>query len=160
MDATTMPSIRSLLAKLQTDYPSISFREDTLFEWSPSTKTLSYDPSDPFAIARLLHEAGHIELAHTSYERDIELIAHERDAWHQAKTIIAPRYGITIDTEVIEGDMDTYRDWLHARSTCPDCEANGLQTDKQQYTCVVCRKVWQVNEARQNRLYRRLVSTK
>ncbi|MGK2896307.1 MAG: hypothetical protein ACSLEY_01770 [Candidatus Saccharimonadales bacterium] len=158
MDVTTMPSIPSLIAKLQADYPNISFQDGQLFEWSPSASTITYDPLDPLAISRLLHEVGHAELAHSSYERDIELIAHERDAWHQAKTVLAPRYGLAIDIDIVEDDMDSYRDWMHARSTCPHCEANGIQTDGQLYACVVCRNTWHVNEARQSRLYRRLAS--
>lgn len=155
-----MPSIRSLAAKLRTDYPALVFQESDIFEWSPPTKTISYDPHDSLATSRLLHELGHAKLQHTAYNRDIELIAHERDAWRHAKTILAPTYNVVIKDETIEDDMDTYRDWMHARSTCPHCGANGIQTDTRTYRCAVCRRTWQVNDARQNRLYRRLLPTR
>lgn len=154
MDATTMPSTPSLLEQILRDHPQITFTVHDDFEWSPSSRTIFYDPNDSLWEARLLHELGHAELSHTSYNRDIELIAHERDAWQQAKTILAPHYNITIDADTIEHDMDTYRDWMHARSTCPKCSATGLQTKDQEYTCVVCRNTWRVNEARTCQLRR------
>jgi DnaJ-class molecular chaperone len=44
--------------------------------------------------------------------------------------------------------MNSYRDWLHARSTCPVCQATGMETKKSIYTCPACRHQWRVNEAR------------
>ena len=50
--------------------------------------------------------------------------------------------------DFIEEHLDTYRDWLHARSSCPDCTATGYQTDASTYACPACSHTWRVNEAR------------
>ena len=71
----------------------------------------------------------------------------ERAAWDKA-VLIALDFGQTIDTNTVESTLDSYRDWLHARSTCPNCQATGLQIKKQTYSCPACRHTWRVNEAR------------
>jgi len=148
MDATTMPSTSPLLNDLMRDYPGITFHAGEQFEWQPNAETVVYDHTDPSFDARLLHEVGHSRLKHSTYDRDIDLIAMERDAWQEARRQLGPTYGVEISADDIDGDMDTYRDWLHERSTCPYCESNGIQTKKKEYTCVTCRKTWRVNEAR------------
>ncbi len=153
-----MPSITSLLEALRHDYPDITLEEGVAFEWSPRDRIITYDTGSSTAVEQLLHELAHAELGHMSYERDIELIAHERDAWHRAKTTLASRYNVVIADDIIDDNMDTYRDWMHSRSVCPRCEANGLQTGAHTYTCVMCRSTWEVNDARQSRLYRRIHS--
>ena len=147
MDVTTMPTTDSLLSKLIRRYPHLSFREGEDFFWSPGENTVYYTTNNSLFNARLLHEVSHAELGHTSYTRDIELIAIEREAWKYAKTTLAPLFDLTIESSIIEDDLDTYRDWLHARSTCPNCQHSGVQTDNKQYTCVVCRNSWSVNTA-------------
>jgi len=144
----------SLLRSLRHDLPKVRFIKGEAFKWSPETATISYYPDDPHGAERLLHEVAHAQLGHSSYGRDIELIGIERDAWQHARTQLAEHYGVTIATDTIEDDLDTYRDWLHARSTCPQCSANGLQTAKQEYTCIACRHIWRVNQAISCRLRR------
>lgn len=98
--------------------------------------------------ALLLHELAHAVLKHADYTRDIELIEMERDAWDHARTVLAPRYSVPIDDAIIEDSLDTYRDWLHARSTCPDCQAIGIQIKLHHYRCLACGAQWKVNDAR------------
>ncbi len=148
MDVITMPSTPPLLNELISDYPNITFHAGEQFEWQPIKATVMYDHSDPLFNARILHEVGHSLLFHSTYDRDIDLIAMERDAWQEARVNLAPKYNIEITSSEIDGDMDTYRDWLHERSTCPHCQSSGIQTGKKEYTCVTCRKLWKVNEAR------------
>ena len=143
-----MPSTSPLLDQLTRDFPDITFHPGEQFEWKPEAQSVTYNLTDPSFNARLLHEVGHSQLKHSSYSRDIDLVAMERDAWQEARVTLAPRYDIAISSEEIDIDMDTYRDWLHERSTCPYCESNGIQTGSKEYTCVTCRKKWQVNEAR------------
>jgi len=50
----------------------------------------------------------------------------EAAAWEKALEL-AKTYGITLDQEVSEKHLNTYRDWMHARSTCPKCEATGIR---------------------------------
>ena len=132
-----MPSILSQLSK---DYPLIHFVKGDDFRWSPEEATVYYiDESSPL----LLHEVGHALLNHTDYDRDVSLLAMERDAWDTAQSL-----GYLIGDDTIQDHLDTYREWLHARSSCPVCDANGHQVKKFTYHCVACGTDWRVNEAR------------
>lgn len=147
MVATTMLSITSLVNKLQEDYPNITFSEGADFYWSPSDNTVYYDAGSD-SLESLLHELAHGLLGHVSYTRDVQLLEMERDAWNHARTILASRYGVVISKEMMEYALDSYRDWLHARSICPSCQATGVQMQKDTYKCLACRSKWRVNEAR------------
>ena len=143
-----MPSIASLLPKLVADFPGIHFQLDEDFRWSPETQTVYYSGSRDIAgTARLLHELSHGLLGHTDYSHDINLLKMERDAWVKAQQL-ARQYDIEISDDLIQDHLDTYRDWLHARSTCPLCTATGMQIDAETYHCVACGTDWRVNEAR------------
>ena len=72
----------------------------------------------------------------------------KRDAWNFANTNLALKYGIQIDKDFIEDHIDTYRDWLHYKSSCPNCGLNGFEKNKGQYICPACGREWKVNEAR------------
>lgn len=154
-----MDASSSLLERIEADFPSLHFKAGDDFEWSPSTSTIMFIPDNEHLSERLLHELAHAELSHANYHRDVELIAMERDAWEFAKTSLAPRYETTIPVEIIDKDMDTYRDWLHARSTCPACSATGIQTADSTYTCVACRTSWHVNQAKGCALRRTITKT-
>ena len=147
MGATTMRSISSLIHKLKTDYPEVSFVKGDVFAWSPETQTVFYNNDVPHASALLLHEVSHSILEHSQYRRDVELLALETAAWDKAYEL-AREYHIALNTDTAEDNLDTYRDWLHARSTCPECTANGYQIDQHHYQCPACTTVWKVNEAR------------
>jgi hypothetical protein len=142
-----MPSTTSLVTKLTQDHPEITFTAGDEFRWSPSDATILYDIHNRDD-ASLLHELAHALLHHATYTKDIELIEMERDAWNYALTQLASRYTVTISDEQIQGSLDTYRDWLHARSTCPHCKATGVQVKQHQYKCLACHTNWRVNEAR------------
>jgi hypothetical protein len=144
-----MPSTNQpLLEKVEQDNPGLVFESGNGFEWNPSTKTIIYDLSDPHFDARLLHELSHALLDHHRYTRDIDLIAMERDAWRHARMELGPQFEVRVDGDIIHHDMDTYRDWLHERSTCPKCTSTGLETKKHLYRCLTCSHTWRVNEAR------------
>jgi hypothetical protein len=142
-----MPSIHSLLPKLTTDFSHLTFTAGDLFSWSPSKQTVFYSESDPENVTLLLHELSHGLLEHRRYSKDIELLAMEAAAWD--KTLqLAKAYEIELTPDLAEQNLDTYREWMHARSTCPTCEATGYQTKKDTYSCVACGGTWRVNEAR------------
>ena len=147
MDATTTPSITSLAAKLRIDYPGYTFKEGGDFRWSPQKKAIFYDARSNDSVT-LLHELAHALLKHTDYRRDVELIAMERAAWEYAAQSLAPLYAVSVTVDQIEDALDTYRDWLHARSTCPSCGATGVQIKDHSYQCVACFTQWRVNDAR------------
>jgi hypothetical protein len=142
-----MLSTHSLLPKLQLDYPQLLFAPGERFAWSPDAQTVFYDESDPGNTSLLLHELAHGLLEHHDYSKDVELVAMEAEAWDKA-IIIGAAYKIPIADDAIQDTLDTYREWLHARSTCPECEATGYQSGKAEYTCVACAHTWRVNEAR------------
>jgi len=141
-----MPPINSLVNKLEQDYPDLHFETELEFRWSPEKQTIFYDPSTSDTAA-LLHEVAHALLNHTGYTKDIHLIELERDAWEYAQNHLAPTYGISIDDPIIQNHLDTYRNWLHSRSTCPNCGSTGVQS-KQGYKCLACETLWKVNDAR------------
>lgn len=147
MDATTMPSMNLLLDKLRHDFPSFHFTEDTYFAWSPENSTVHFHPTEENADSLLLHELSHGILEHQAYREDVTLLAMEAAAWNKAQEL-AVEYETHISDDLIEDNLDTYRDWLHARSTCPSCQATGYQTGKKQYACPACNGQWRVNEAR------------
>ena len=150
MDATTTPLTPSLIQTLKSAHPSLTFTTGDGFLWSPSKQTVFYNPSDPHAAALLLHELAHALLDHRSYQRDVELLAMETAAWETAQAYTAehPELHIAINETVVQDHLDTYRDWLHARSTCPQCTATGYQTAQKNYACPACTHTWRVNEAR------------
>ena len=153
MVATIMEKITSLVKKLQrkaTEYPHLqhlTLQQGEMFGWNHTACVITYDMHTPNAAAYLLHEFGHATLSHTNYQHDIELLKMERAAWDQA-AIIAAEYDIGIEEARIEEALDSYRDWLHSRSLCPECSATGVQTGHNNYACISCGGCWRVNDAR------------
>lgn len=144
-----MQSTTSLVRKLQTDFKQFHFTPSDISRWSHREKTVFYNADDPHYEWIILHELAHACLNHTDYRRDIELLAMERDAWHHAATVLAPRYANAIDQDFIEDHLDTYRDWLHVKSTCPYCTLTGIETSKHHYQCLGCRSTWHTNDGTQ-----------
>ncbi len=143
--AATTTAFNSLLQKLKSEYSDVTFESSDDFRWSSSLSTVYYKPGKD--VITLLHETAHALLNHTGYEHDIDLIHLEREAWN--KTLeLGKQYGVAVDPEIVENALDTYRDWLHARSLCPLCKQNGVQTAENTYTCVICGQKWTVNDAR------------
>lgn len=152
-----MLPITSLANKLQQDFPSFHFEPGETFAWQPAKTTVYFIANSDDSPA-LLHETAHALLGHQEYSRDITLLAMERDAWQYARGKLAKRYGTKITEEAIDEALDSYRDWLHARSTCPQCGATGLQTKKHEYKCLTCPTKWRANEARMCALRRYTVA--
>lgn len=154
-----MHSTSSLIHKLTRDFPAVHFDAADTFFWSPQEQTVSYDPSHQDAAALMLHELSHGLLKHSEYDRDVQLLAIEAAAWDQAKEL-AKRYNELLSEDVIQDHLDTYRDWMHARSTCPNCTAVGYQVTSHTYTCPACTHSWKVNEAKLCGLRRTATTTK
>jgi hypothetical protein len=144
-----MQKITSLLKNLENSaqFAGISFSKGDDFKWDYPSKTVFYTVADSDASSYLLHEAGHAILGHQIYHDDIALIAMERAAWDEAVTL-GEQYDTIISEDVVEDALNSYRDWLHARSTCPNCGSIGIQTSEGTYSCLACRTKWTVNEAR------------
>lgn len=143
-----MPSTSLLIKRLRNDFPQFQFQPAKEFLWSAQKQTIFFNLSDRYAVEFSLHELSHALLNHRGYELDIDLIKLERDAWEYACKELAHRYNVTIVESTVQNNLETYREWLHARSKCPDCDATGLQTKTQYYRCLACNHTWHVNEAR------------
>lgn len=133
----------------------------------------------------LLHETGHALLHHTNYYSDFELVKMEVAAWEKAKELSEiisrntenekrktgvlqkdnaaspvpiPYSLFTIpppSEDHIQDCLDSYRDWLHKRSLCPDCRLSSIQINERTYACIFCHKQWHVTAERFCRPYRR-----
>lgn len=146
------------LEHLQQLLPDVTFKNGASFCWSPKSRTIIF-PDEALAYDdgtwALIHEAGHALLGHTQYATDFELISLEVAAWEKAKEI-AKTLGVTIDANHIQDCLDTYRDWLHRRSTCPTCGSVSFQHTDSSYACHNCLAEWTVTAARFCRPYRLL----
>lgn len=162
MTNVTVASLESLIFDLKNAYTSLKFNESDRFYWSPKTNEIFYDrhAKGNTAIWSLLHETGHALLKHQNYSHDYDLILIEVEAWEKAKKV-AQNFGIEIDPDHIEDCLDTYRDWLDKRCTCPTCGNKSLQDTSQgtstgKYRCFNCSTVWSVNHDRFRRCYRKI----
>ncbi len=148
----------TLLKRLRLEFPALAFRAGPTFSWSPVTREVIYKETvtddDLVANWSLLHEVGHALLEHETYDSDFHLLKLELAAWEKAQEL-AKRFDHSIDPEHIEDCLDTYRDWLYQRSTCPSCTASSLQTSSRTYQCFNCGTVWHVSHSRMCRPYRR-----
>lgn len=151
----------AFIAKLSEDFPQFKFVAGKQDHWSPGSKTIFYNPARSTADLKcsLLHELAHALLKHQDYGSDFELLKLESEAWAKAAEI-GPKYGVTIDDGHIQNCLDTYRDWLHRRSTCPACGLHVVQKDSQTYKCFNCSAEWSVTSDRFVRAYRKSFSKK
>lgn len=149
----------TLLKQLKSAYPTLSFKPGVAFSWSAKDNSIIYrqdtaDIDGIMACWSLLHEAGHALLGHKDYQSDFELLLLEVAAWERANDL-AKNFGYHIDPDHIQDCLDTYRDWLYQRSTCPTCLSCSLQRDSKTYVCFNCGTVWHVSPSRHCRPYRR-----
>ncbi len=148
--------MKNLIHSCQQQLKRIGFNDSGSFYWSPQTKTVHYNSAALDTEAgcwALLHEAGHARLNHTTYLNDMGLLSLEVAAW-QAAEELANGFGLGIDADHIQECLNTYRDWLYARSTCPTCEVNSLQVAETEYVCLNCSTQWFVSQSRFCRPYR------
>jgi hypothetical protein len=144
-----------LVQDLRRDFPQFQFVVGPQAYWSPETHEIYYNISQNNATSSwsLLHELGHAVLQHNSYTTDIDLLQKEVEAWIKASTI-AKKYKIMINEEYAQNCLETYRNWLFKRSTCPACGAHGAQNTNRQYCCFNCDEQWNVSISRFCRPYR------
>ena len=136
--------------------PEMHFKESDVFFWSPRTRAVHINSqllNTPRGQWALLHEVAHAKLNHTDYKNDFGLLRLEVEAWEAAGDL-ANEFGMKIDEDHIQDCLDTYRNWLYARSTCPTCMQSSLQVDKTNYECLACATRWRVSASRFCRPYR------
>ncbi|MBQ2695270.1 hypothetical protein IJG04_01375 [Candidatus Saccharibacteria bacterium] len=124
------------LKRLKTDYSDLRFRNGRKFAFRPP-KTVILGPVEPFSELLALHEVSHAILGHKTFRMDVERLRMESEAWDKAREL-AIEYGIEINEDLIEDELDTYRDWLHQRSRCPKCGLTRFQTQDTKYHCPQC----------------------
>lgn len=159
MAVTSSQSNHPLLTKLIRTYPAYSFIPSNIFKWAHSEQTIYYVPNllhSPEGVHSLLHELGHAELNHVIYELDIQLLQKEAEAWQKAQEL-AKIFAVTLEDSEIDDCLNSYRDWLAGRSTCPNCQQTGIQKNKRIYQCINCGCTWRVNDAKWCALRRYIV---
>jgi len=151
-----LPKTEAFLASLKKDYSQFKFKAGKQDFWSPGTKTITYNADSSLIKLQygLLHELAHALLGHQNYTSDFELLKMEAEAWDKASQI-SPKYGLQINQDHVQNCLDTYRDWLHRRSTCPRCGVHVLQDNSGAYKCFNCQTRWSVTDKRFTRTYRR-----
>jgi len=152
----TKLNLATLLAQIAADYPHLEFIEGAQFSWHASRGRVSYRKVSKDTVHNmfaLLHELGHAILGHKDYTHDIQLLQLEVAAWEQARGL-AGHYGLPVNEDYIQDCLDTYRDWLHLRATCPVCFGRSLQSSVRTYRCHNCQAEWSVTRSRLCRPYR------
>lgn len=129
MDAT-------FLAKIKSSYPDFKFVTGAKFAFRPP-KTIVIGPEEPEDASLLLHELGHALSLHRDFNTGAKRLKMEVEAWEKAREL-ASQYGIEMDDEMIEGELDTYREWLHQKSRCKKCGLTCFQTPDGSYHCPRC----------------------
>lgn len=161
--AATILSVQKaeiFIKQLGEDYPDFKFEPGAQEHWSHRSKTVTYNPDQPIKQLRygILHELAHALLDHSDYSSDFELLKLEVNAWDLAASI-GQRYRVEISHDHIQNCLDTYRDWLHRRSACPNCDMHVLQKDALNYHCFNCQTTWKVSSGRFVRPYRKRVDS-
>ena len=130
------PQDIGFLEFLRSKYPEIRFRMGAKFAFRPP-KTVVVGPVEPSWRLLILHEVGHAVCGHRDFRTDVERLKMEVQAWEKAKEL-AVQYEIEVDEDLIQNELDTYRDWLHQKSRCPKCGLTRFQTPDSRYHCPLC----------------------
>ena len=129
--ARTQTNITNLLSVLENDYPELVFRNGKRFLFRPP-KTVVIGSDEENADLLLLHEVGHALSCHRSFDTDIRRLKMEREAWEKAREL-AKQYGVEFDDEIIETELDSYREWLDKKSRCKKCGLTCYQAQDGKY---------------------------
>ncbi|MBR0430892.1 hypothetical protein IJJ05_01210 [Candidatus Saccharibacteria bacterium] len=122
--------------KIENDFPEFRFKKGKKFAFHPP-KTIILGPNEPFDELLTLHEISHAILGHKDFKTGVGRLKMEAEAWEKAKELAA-LYGVEIDDDFIQWELDTYRDWLHKKSRCPKCGLTRFQTQDGDYHCPRC----------------------
>ena len=126
----------NFLQNLREDFPEYNFIDGPKFAFRPP-KTIVLGPPEPFSELLALHEVSHAICKHRDFRMDVERLKMENEAWDKAREL-AEYYGIEVNEDLIQGELDTYRDWLHQKSRCPICGLTRFQTPDSRYHCPRC----------------------
>lgn len=124
------------LNRIKQDFPEFRFVFEKKFAFRPP-RTIVLGPPEPFSELLALHEVSHAILKHKTFRMDVERLRMECEAWDKAREL-AFRYDIEVDENLIQDELDTYRDWLHNKSRCRSCGLTRYQTPDGAYHCPRC----------------------
>lgn len=127
------------LLTLINDFPQYNWRFGRKFSYRP-LKTITLGPAEAHSQILALHELGHAISQHLNFKIDIERLKMEVEAWEKARKL-ADKYTIPVDEDLIQDELDSYRDWLHQKSRCPKCGLTRFQTPDSVYHCPLCEKL-------------------
>ena len=127
---------KEFLEQLKADFSEFRFINGKKFAFRPP-RTIVLGPPEPFSELLLLHEVAHAVLKHKTFRMDVERLRMESEAWDKARDL-ANRYNIEVNEDLIQDELDTYRDWLHKKSRCPKCGLTRFQTPDGEYHCPRC----------------------
>ena len=119
-----------------TKYPEFHFKIGPRFSYK-SPRTVTLGPLEPHYSLLVLHELGHALCGHQKFSTHVERLKIEREAWDKAREL-ALEFNIKFNDEFAESQLDTYRDWLHAKSKCKKCGLTRYQTSDGHYHCPHC----------------------
>jgi hypothetical protein len=125
------------LAKIKADFPSLRFIKGRKFAFRPPRTIVTPENFSEDEYPLLLHELGHALVGRFDFKTEIERLQIEVLAWEKARELAAS-YEIEIDENLIQGELDTYRDWLHQKSRCPNCGLTRFQTPDGVFRCPKC----------------------
>lgn len=125
-----------LLDKLRADFPDVVWREGKKYLFRPP-KTIMLGPDEEHDGLLLLHELGHYLCRHRDFDTLPRRVKMEREAWDKAREL-CDKYGVSYNENVAEAELDTYRDWLDAKSRCPKCGLTRYQTSDGEFHCPRC----------------------
>ena len=128
---------------LKSEFGQFNFISGNRFKWkSPNSIYFEANSDYSFNYFALLtlHELGHALSGHKDYKTDIERLRIESEAWQRAKHEINDHknWGVKYDEDFVEGELDSYRDWLHKKSLCKKCGLTRFQTADGKYHCPSC----------------------
>ena len=124
------------LVRIVQDYLKFRWSFGRKFAFRPP-KTVVIGPKEPHFEMLFLHEVGHAVCRHRDFKLDVERLKMEVEAWDKAREL-AGKYDVYIDEDIVQQELDTYRNWLHQKSRCPECGLTRFQTPDSQYHCPRC----------------------
>lgn len=132
---------QTIIAQLQAQFPEVRWRQAPRFSFRPPHTVCLGRPQPHYGLLAL-HELGHCLEKHRDFCTEIGRLQMERAAWERARCVWRQlnlgEQGLIWDEDFVETQLDTYRDWLHARSRCPRCSSTRFQTPDGAYHCPFC----------------------
>ena len=137
----------AFLSELISEFPQFNWKPSDRFKWR-YPKSIYLDVKTPipplYFYLQTLHELGHALLNHKDYQTDVRRLKMESEAWERARELIKThknwqkKYNLSYDEDFAESELDSYRDWLHSRSKCPNCGLTRFQKKSGVYLCPKC----------------------